>query len=163
MKKILFMLVAALFLLGACDSGENTKENKPKENAATEEAQQKPSEDIDVKQEDDIPQALTGDKLKEVIDDYALGEEDKLTTATLENDKIKVTIELAPNELLSNKDLAVTRYSQASDELLNYEGWKVLTITYTDVGTISMDRSEKETNEYDMDYFPTAKIEQNFK
>ncbi|MEK3886234.1 hypothetical protein [Bacillus sp. FSL K6-3431] len=70
---------------------------------------------------------------------------------------------MVSQELLSNENLAITRYSQASDELLDREGWELLTIEYVEVGTISMNRLEKETNEYDMDYFPTDTIEERIK
>ena len=57
-------------------------------------------------------------------------------------------------EQFSAEDLAVNGYSQLSDELLNHEGWQVLTVTYPGAGTISMNRNEKETNKFG-DYFPT--------
>ncbi|WP_162785175.1 hypothetical protein [Bacillus sp. P14.5] len=53
----------------------------------------------------------------------------------------------------------MNRYSQLSDELLYYEGWGVLTVTFPGVGTVSMNRMEKETNDYG-DYFPMATIEE---
>jgi hypothetical protein len=58
--------------------------------------------------------------------------------------------------------VAVNRFSQLSDELLNHEGWQILTVTYANVGSISMNRNEKETNEYG-DYFPTLEIEERLK
>lgn len=103
-------------------------------------------------------QQITTDEIKEIIEYYSLGEDDSLGNYSFENGEIKATVELAPNELLLAEDMAVTAYSQLSDELLYYEGWNILTVTYTNVGTISMNRNEKETNEYG-DYFPTLVIE----
>ncbi|WHY85971.1 hypothetical protein QNH39_25910 [Neobacillus novalis] len=54
------------------------------------------------------------------------------------------------------------RFPTLSDELLNHEGWEVLTITYVNIGTIRMNRNEKETNEYGV-YFPTLEIEARLK
>lgn len=104
-------------------------------------------------------QQITDEKVKEIIEDYSIGENDNLNKVSFENGEVKATIVLAPNELFSAKDLAVNAYSQLSDELLNYEGWQILTVTYANIGTISMNRNEKETNEFG-DYFPTVKIEE---
>jgi flagellar biosynthesis GTPase FlhF len=107
-------------------------------------------------------QQITVDKVKEIIEYYSIGENDKLNNISFENGEIKATIVLAPNELFSAKDVAVNRFSQLSDELLNHEGWQILTVTYANVGSISMNRNEKETNEYG-DYFPTLEIEERLK
>lgn len=58
--------------------------------------------------------------------------------------------------------MAVNGYSQLADELLKHEGWQTLTVTYANVGSVSMNRNEKETNEIG-DYFPTLKIEERMK
>ena len=107
-------------------------------------------------------QQITVDKVKEIIEYYSIGENDKLNNVSVENGEIKATIVLAPNELFSAKDMAVNGYSQLSDELLNHEGWQTLTVTYDNIGSISMNRNEKETNEFG-DYFPTLEIEGRLK
>lgn len=147
MKKILILFLAT-GLLTACSETPNGKSEKQS------------SEEI-AKQE--AIQPMTVEEATELIEYTGMGEGDKLVSATVENGEIKAVIELVPHDLLPVKDLAVARYSQASDELLDHEGWKVLTIEYVDVGTISMNSSEKETNEYDMDYFSTAEIEKRLK
>ncbi|MFK4316690.1 hypothetical protein EXW32_30130 (plasmid) [Bacillus mycoides] len=107
-------------------------------------------------------QQLTVDKVKEIFEYYSIGENDKLNNVSVENGEIKATIVLAPNSLFPAKDMAVNRYSQISDELLKHEGWQKLTVTYANIGTVSMNRNEKETNEVG-DYFPTLKIEERMK
>lgn len=107
-------------------------------------------------------QEITVDKVKEMIEYYSIGENDNLNNVSFENGEIKATIALEPNELFSVQDMAVNRYSQLSDELLNHEGWQILNVTYTDIGNISMNRNEKETNELG-DYFPTLEIEERLK
>jgi len=54
-------------------------------------------------------------------------------------------------------------YSQASDALLEVEGWKTLAIEYVDIGTVSMNISEKQSNELGMYYFPVAIITEKLK
>ncbi|MEH7883661.1 hypothetical protein V7654_04975 [Bacillus sp. JJ1609] len=104
-------------------------------------------------------QPITAEKVKEIVEDYSVGENENLNDFSFENGEIKATVVLAPSELFPAKDLAVNAYSQLSDELLYHEGWQILTITYANVGTIRMNRNEKETNDFG-DYFPTLEIEE---
>ncbi|WP_419955063.1 hypothetical protein ACN6MT_05685 [Neobacillus niacini] len=118
---------------------------KQEEAAAKAEAEAKAAEE----------QQITADKVQEIISDYSY----VVNNVSFNNGEINATIELAPMEQFSANDLAVNEYSSLSDELLNYEGWQVLTVTYPGAGTISMNRNEKETNSFG-DYFPTLKIEE---
>lgn len=102
--------------------------------------------------------SINVEDVKQDIEYSGLGANDKLVGVTFKNGEIKGTIELAENNLIEPKDQAVTGYSQLSDSLLKKEGWDTLTIEYVNVGTISMKRSEKETNEVG-DYFPSIEIE----
>ncbi|MEC1520722.1 hypothetical protein P9D43_01585 [Neobacillus niacini] len=121
------------------------------EKAKQEEAAAKAEADSKAAEE----QQITADKVQEIISDYSY----VVNNVSFKNGEINATIELAPMEQFSAKDLAVNEYSSLSDELLNYEGWQVLTVTYPGAGTISMNRNEKETNSFG-DYFPTLKIEE---
>lgn len=102
---------------------------------------------------------ITAEQAKEIVEDYSIGENESLNDFSVKNGEIKAMVVLAPSDLFPAKDLAVNAYSQLSDELLNHEGWQILTITYAGVGTISMNRNEKETNDFG-DYFPTLEIEE---
>ncbi|GAB6552439.1 hypothetical protein bcgnr5378_05570 [Bacillus cereus] len=106
-------------------------------------------------------QQLTVDKVKEIVESY-VGVNDKLNNISVENGEIKATIVLGSNDLFPAKDMAVNRYSQLSDELLNHEGWQTLNVTFANIGSISMNRNEKESNEIG-DYFPTLEIEERLK
>ncbi|MFE7378393.1 hypothetical protein ACFU6E_27955 [Bacillus cereus] len=166
--------------------GKISEEDAPVE-AETETAQTQPSEqEVEVatkdtqtqtteqKAEAEVPTAdkesvveqslhqLTVDNVKEIIEYYSIGENDKLNNVSVENGEIKANIVLASNNLFPAKDMAVNRYSQLSDELLKHEGWQTLTITYANIGSISMTRNDKETNEIG-DYFPVLKIEERLK
>jgi len=104
-------------------------------------------------------QPITAGKAKEIVEDFFIEEYDNSNDFSFENGEIQATIVLAPSELFTAKDSAVNDYGRLSDELLYYEGWEILTVTYPGVGTISMHRNEKETNDFG-DYFPTLEIEE---
>lgn len=169
----------ALLLIAGCNAEEqenNQSINEPI--AETEEKPKKSEEPLTEQQKEDTeakvnelsqesqpqekPQPLTEELVKEMIDSNGMGDGDKLTNVSFVKGEIKATIDLAPDEMVPAKDLAVTRYSQLSDELLKHEGWEILSITYANIGTISMNRNEKETNEFG-DYFPTMVIEGKLK
>lgn len=96
-------------------------------------------------------------QLKQIIEDHT--EEGGLINFSFTGGQIKATVTLTTLNGIPAEDMAVNRYSALSDELLNHEGWEILTVSYVNVGTISMNRSEKETNEAG-DYFPMLEIEE---
>lgn len=149
-KLVVFVAFMSFVALTACGG----KETPVKDVNSTE---------VSVGAETDSKDEFDVNKIKEILEYSVLGEKDKITSLSFENGEIKGVIELAPNKLLSAKDLAVTSYSRASDALLEKEGWEVLTMEYVNVGNVSMKRSEKETNEHNMDYFPTEKIKERLK
>lgn len=137
------------------------EEKRLAEEKAKQEAEAKAK--AEAKAEAETSQQLTEEKVTEIIEYYSLGEDDKLTNVSVEDGEIKATIVLAPNELIpSPVDMAVSGYSALSDELLNHDGWEILTIIYANIGTVSMNRNEKETNEVG-DYFPMLEIEKRLK
>ncbi|MDF2902607.1 MAG: hypothetical protein K0S25_245 [Bacillus sp. (in: firmicutes)] len=140
----------------AAEEKRLAEEKAKQEEAAT--AKAKSDAEAEQKQ-----QQITDGKVKEIIEYYSIGENDKLNNVSVENGEVKATIVLAPNELFSGKDMAVNGYSRLSDELLNHEGWQILTVTYVNIGSISMNRIEKETNEFGDYYFPTLGIEERLK
>ncbi|MES1046322.1 hypothetical protein HYI36_00885 [Bacillus sp. Gen3] len=171
MKKVFFVLVVAILFLVACNA-EDSKE-KTKENNATSEVSKVPEseptgeeqedlEDVNVDTEDksESDSLINAEKVEEILTDYGMSEDDKIVSVSVEGGEIKAVIELAPSELISIEDSAIVTYSSVSDELLTHKGWEQLTIEFRNVGTVSMNRSEKETNEFDMDYFPSAVIEE---
>ncbi|WHY00307.1 hypothetical protein [Neobacillus sp. DY30] len=178
MKKILYSLLAALVLLTACNAEEPnnnrqsanvplTKEVKDtpikvNDGQTTKDSEEKLNEQSQETQPREIPQPLTKAQVKEIIDFYGAGKGDQLSNFSFVNGEIKATVNLAPKKMFPAKDIAVNRYSQLSDELLKHEGWNILTITYPAVGTISMHRNEKETNDKG-DYFPTMVIKEKLK
>lgn len=191
MKKLLYIGAMSTLLLTACgeekaeetsnaqeeiDKAKEKEAEQAKEDAelkAKEEEEQKAKEaeekalaEQEAKEETEViaEKLITINEAKEIIENSGMGENDKLVSLNVENGEIKAVIELAPNKFnLPPKDIAVSSYQMASDELLAVEGWDTLTIEYVGVGTISMNESEKESNEFDMYYFPAAIITERLK
>lgn len=187
MRKHLIILLSILTLiLAACSETNDTEENKidseennlslqgnennidNENNAAQEETEG--FDEINSEGNNDEPigepgmsivnvEDISDDELKGIIEYTGIGEEDELISASLSDGEIKAVIKISPSDLFPAEIIAATQYSQLSDELLTLEGWEVLTVEYIEVGEVSMNRSEKESNEYG-DYFPTVKIDE---
>lgn len=163
MKKLSILLVLLLLLVACGDTEQSAKKedqvSKETKAETTETTEGETKEVVDEPTES----ALTNENIQEIIEYAGTGEGDELISAAIEGKELKAEIKLAPDDMFSADLLAVTRYSQVSDELLNYEGWETLTVEYSEVGTISMNRLEAETNEMGMSYFPTEIIESRLK
>jgi len=170
MKKLFYIGAMSALLLSACGEAEKPiPENKTIEFPKTSEqkdAEEKDLAELEAKEETGgiVEKEITVNKAKEILEYSGMGGNDKLISLTIENSEIKAVIDLAPNKFnLPPKDIAVSMYSQVSDALLEEEGWNTLTIEYVGVGTVSMDISEKESNELGMYYFPVAIITERLK
>lgn len=180
MKKILYLFTVCIVLLSACnseseknqslknqadvgisktDTQAHPKDSVQKLNVNLEE---KLNEDSIESQPREIAQPLTETIVKEILEFHAKEEGEKLLNYSFEDNTIKAAFELTPNKRVPAKHLAVRRYRQISNELLKHEGWEILEITYTNIGTIRMYRTEKEPNETG-GYFPTKKIEERLR
>jgi uncharacterized protein (UPF0262 family) len=180
MKKFLYILVLFIVLVSACNStSENSQSIKnqadvgisktdspaePKDSIQQLDVdlEEKLNEDSIESQPQERAQPLTEAIVQEIFEFYAKGKGEKLRNFSFIDRKIKATIELAPKKGVSAEELAVTSYRQISDELLKHEGWEILEITYTNIGTITMNINEKEPNETG-GYFPTKKIEERLR
>lgn len=156
MKKLLTIIMAAL-LLTACGNTEKEVElKKAQDELAKAKEDTKRIEEITGSTEDT---GISAQDIAELLAEEALGEGDSITNVEIADGEIKAVIEISDDAVISDKSLsAESVYSRAGDALLELAGWDVLTIEFSDVGTISMNRNEKETNEYGMDYFPLEKI-----
>ncbi|QTB26326.1 hypothetical protein [Lysinibacillus sphaericus] len=166
MKKLFYIGAMSALLLTACGEAEKPiPENKTIEYPKT--SEQKDAElkakEIEEKARDIAEKEIEVNEVKEIFEDW-LGENDKLISLTIENSEIKAVINLGPNSFnIPLENMAVTSYSSVSDALLEKEGWNTLTIKYVDIGTVSMNVSEKESNELGMNYFPVAVITERLK
>jgi hypothetical protein len=102
--------------------------------------------------------SLTSEEIKATIQDF-IGFDDEVLDLEVEDGDIYLSLVMATDDTFTPEDLAVNRYSQLSDELLYYEGWNELTVEFLGIGTISMDSSEAELNDYGY-YFSTLAIEE---
>lgn len=146
---------------------DEIEEEKPDEVEPVED-EEEDSPSIETEQEDSVGvntevDSMTEAEAKEIIEYTGISDGDKLASVSIEGEEIKAVIELGPNDFLSPEDSAVTMYSAVSDGFLDHEGWSTLTVNYIDVGTISLHRSMKETNEFGMDYFPSVLISESLK
>ncbi|WP_432354402.1 hypothetical protein [Sporosarcina sp. A2] len=66
-------------------------------------------------------QTLTLESLQGIFDDYS-AEDDELVSLNMDGNTIRAVLKLAPNPYLDSADLAPTRFSQLTDELLDHEG-----------------------------------------
>lgn len=172
MKKFLFLLLSVGLLLSACGSDEPKEENAVNDDQEVADSndveveavndEEDLSEEESVAEEDNLSdeekEAIDADQVRELLEHSVLGETDELKDVMIEDEEIKAVIEIGENELIDDPSmLAETVYSRAGEELLPYEGWNVLTIEFVDIGTVSMEREQKEENEFG-EYFPTEEI-----
>lgn len=172
MNKFLFLLLSVGLLLSACGSVKPKEENAVNNDQEVADSndveveavndEEDLSEEESVAEEDNLSdeetEAIDADQVRELLEHSALGETDELKDVMIEDEEIKAVIDIGENELIDDPSmLAETVYSRAGEELLPYEGWNVLTIEFVDIGTVSLERKQKEKNEFG-EYFPTEEI-----
>jgi len=152
-----------ILALSACGDNEYEKELKEAEKGLEESKaeSERISEQIGVTEDDPVDESISisAEEVAELIAHEALGEGGTITDVIIYDGEIKAVIEISDDAIISDKSLlAESIYSRAGDTLLEHGGWEVLTVEFVDVGEVSMQRNEKESNEYGMDYFPLEKI-----
>lgn len=166
MKRLLLTVFMIVLLLFGCSTQETPATENNSDNNQQQQETQQLQETVTEANNDEGGQSqnneISEEQVREIIEEYALTDGDKIIDLSVENNEIKAVIELAES-IVPLKDIAITVYSAASDELLNHEGWEVLTIKFEGVGTVSMNRSDHETNDFGMPYFPRIEIEKNLK
>ncbi|MCP3026622.1 hypothetical protein [Halobacillus sp. A5] len=154
MGKFLFVILSVLVVLVGCGTDEEDTQSENEDTTSEEEVQADEEESKEESQE-----VTSSDQVKSEIEYGGMSEEDTLEDITFENGEINAVIRLAEDDLLSTDDSAMTRYSQSSDHLLQFDGWDVLTIEYVDIGEASFSRDQAESNESGGEFFPTSQIE----
>ena len=111
------------------------------------------SEDGSLKTVEEYKEMINGD----------IGEEDTIENIELINNNIIITLDMKEHKLLSQEVLAESRYSSITDTLLD-EGGNLndITVKFINLGKVTMNTSQKDTNEYG-DYFDSLDIQENFK
>lgn len=181
MKKVL--VVSLALLLVACgkddiEDGQVIKEELPnienssqneivskqenEETRSEERLDEKVDENSESKVGQEQPKMVSHEEFKKIIDYNMLSDGDELLSSSVDGSELRAVVKLEDGAFKSSM-MAASSYSALSDELLTHEGWDTLIVEFVDIGSISMNRNERETNEFGLDYFPVAKIESNFK
>lgn len=96
--------------------------------------------------------------VREIIKYQGLGEGDSLTKLEVDDYEIKAVVKVGKHDLLTEALKAEAVYIATSEALLKEEGWDTLTVEFTDVGTVSMNRKDAKENEFGGKYFPVEEI-----
>lgn len=109
---------------------------------------------------------LTLDKkqLGDILEHTSLSKGDEIVKLLIHEDEISILVDISDKleavkgKLSDRKWHAKMIYSGMSEELLNYDGWEVLTVEFITAGVVSMDRSQREVSQYG-DFMSEAEIE----
>lgn len=161
MKKLLSILMVTCLTLSMVACGDAEKQTEPVEET-TQEATQ-------TQEETEEPQKLT-EEMKST-EDYkkivglCVGESDKITDLSIDAEKglINISLELGDPSPLTYEDLANSRVSSITDELLNDKSIQIIHIDIKGIGKVEFLTSDATTNEYGLRYFPTELIDKQLK
>lgn len=115
---------------------------------------------VDLFADDPVPEkggTINVEQVKAIIEYHALGANDTLVEASLDNENINATIEVSGTDTLPAEMFAEVIFASSGEELLLHEGWEVLTINFIDIGTVSMNRAQKKDDGFGP-YFPNIDI-----
>ena len=94
-----------------------------------------------------------------------IGQDETLTSVTLSDKVLKVSVDLTQADLriLTAEDLAYSRASGITDEILNHNEldskWDTVIIDFGAIGSIQVGKSAVRTNEYDMRYMDSSQFQ----
>lgn len=101
-------------------------------------------------------------QVRQIVEDYGVGGGDSLTDIDFTDGKITATIGFTNTRDIPDYLIAASYYTGAADQLLLYEGWTDLTITYTGVGTATMNIAQQKDDGYGP-YFSGEEVENQLK
>lgn len=94
----------------------------------------------------------------------SIGEGESITDVSLSDGNVCVVVDLSGTDtsLLSIEDIAVSRASSITDAFLDISDcdnlWDSITVDFGDVGKITMNKKDVETNEYGGRYFDESQF-----
>lgn len=94
----------------------------------------------------------------------SVGEGESITDVSLSDGNVCVVVDLSGTDtsLLSIEDVAVSRASSITDAFLDISDcddlWESITVDFGDVGKITMNKKDVETNEYGGRYFDESQF-----
>lgn len=155
----LWLIVGCMFLLLSIVTGCNTDEPVPDdvEQEVIDGDVKQEGEENEVEGEEET-EPITAEEVGSILQS-SVGSDDTVVSLDVVDYEVRAVVELAPHDLLPAKEIAISRYSEITDELLRLKGWEVVTVEFVDVGTVSMDRDKRITNEFNMSYFPITEID----
>lgn len=130
---------------------KSIKNNTDKEESSKDEVYKKPEQNLYIED-------FTPDGIKALVDS-SVGIDDKITDVKIKDRDITIYVNLAESSLIEITDLAVSRYSSISDELLKYNNWNNLTVVFDGVGKVTMNSREAILTEYNDKCFDIPEIE----
>lgn len=173
MRKTLLLIILILSLAITGCGNEEADEAENQDPAPVEQTEDEEVREIDDQDEieDTEPEEVESseDKNLKTVEEYRemlkgdVGEGETIENIELVNNNIIITVDLGEeHKLFSQEELAENRYSSITDTLLD-EGGNLndITVKFTNLGKITMNTSEKESNEYG-DYFDSFDIQENF-
>ncbi len=164
-KKVI-IIIAVVVVLGIIGSFGSSDDESPNTTESTNIETDKAEVEQDAtsaSQSEDISSEKTVDnfvkEIKNLIADD-IGEGESITDVKL-NDKdlcIQVDISDGDTSILTLDDLAISRTSSITDDILGLEDydelWETITVDFGNIGKITNSKADIETNEYGLRYFP---------
>jgi len=107
---------------------------------------------------------LTIDTIKESISG-SLGEGEEFTNIELDGDNVILHVNLnhQKDDILPESELAYSRSSSITDNLLELKGWSSVKIIFEEFGEVKLNYDQHESNETGAPYFDYLLIEDRFK
>lgn len=165
MKKLLSILMVTCLVLVMAGCGDTSN---PEEKQEVTQTQEETKQEETAKPTEE-PQKPT-EEMKS-IEDYkkivgmCVGESDKITDLSIDAEKglININLELGDPAPLTYEDLANSRISSITDELVDDKAIQTIYISVKGVGDVELLSSQACTNEYGMKYFPIETIDKQLK
>lgn len=130
---------------------ESIENNVDEEELSKDEVYKKPEQNLYI--EDFTPEGI------KALVDSSVGIDDKITDVKIKDKDITIYVNLAESSLIEMTELAVSRYSSISDELLKYNNWNNLTVVFDGIGKVTMNSKEAILTEYNDKCFDIPEIE----
>ncbi|KNF10109.1 hypothetical protein CLPU_1c02740 [Gottschalkia purinilytica] len=93
-----------------------------------------------------------------------IGEGETIEEFSSKDNNLFIKVNLGEgNNSISKEDLAYSRFSSLTDELLKDDSWNNVNVEFVGVGKITMNKSQAVVNEFNLKHFKTEDIMKNFK
>ena len=161
MKKLLSILMVTCLTLTMVACGDAEKQTEPVEETTQEAMQTQEETDKPTKEPQKPTEEMKSTEDYKKVVGMCVGESDKIIDLSIDAEKglININLELGDPAPLTYEDLASSRISSITDELLNDKSIQIIHIDIKGIGKIELLTSDATTNEYGMKYFPIEVID----